>query len=130
ENLDHYLAIDLRDALQNVVADGLREARLETGYRFERLLKLRQQLLLGDLALPLLLRRQVDQEFGHIDLLRVRAVLRASRLGYHRADFGELSQYVAHARAFLHRLSYGDSGWKREIHPYGAFIELGEKLAA
>src|SRR5581483_12494749 len=62
EHLDDDLAVDLRNALEDVVADRLRNRRFETGNAADRLFHLGGQILPRNPARPLRRRLQVDEE--------------------------------------------------------------------
>ena len=53
KHFDHDLAVDLRNALEHVVANRLREARLDAGNASERRVHLIDQLILRQAARPL-----------------------------------------------------------------------------
>jgi hypothetical protein len=80
ERLDDDLSVDLRDALEHVVADGLREARLDAGNRLEGRVHLLDELLLANVRTPLLGRLHGDQKLRHVDHLGIGPVFRPSSL--------------------------------------------------
>ena len=130
KHLDHDLAVDLRNALEDVVTDRLREARVDAGNRVERVVHLGDQLFLRDVPRPFRCRLHVHEELGHVDQLGVGPVLRPAGLRNHRAHFRKLPQKRADARALARRLADGDAVGQHRIDPDGPFVQLGQKLAA
>src|SRR5207247_3276168 len=69
EHLDDNLAIDLRDALQNIVANGLREAGFDAGNSHQSLFHLIDELLFGQSPKPARGRVEIYQELRHVNHL-------------------------------------------------------------
>src|SRR5713226_2326131 len=94
-----YLTVDLRDGLEHVVADRLREARLDPGKARHRPVHLVDQLALARAASPLRLGLQVHQHLAHVDELGIGAVLGPAALGDDALDFRNGRQSRAESAA-------------------------------
>src|SRR5579862_49429 len=81
EYLDDDLALDLRDAFQDIVPHRHRKARVDPRHLADFGVHLVQQLDPGDAALPFGFRLQVDEELEHVDRLGIGAILRPAGLG-------------------------------------------------
>ena len=100
------------------------------GIVIERLVHLRDQLFLGDLAPPLRLRFQIDEELRHVDRLRIGAVLGPAGLAKSPTRPPGTAQQSARTRAQLPRgLADGDARRQREVDPDVAFVQLRQEFA-
>src|SRR4029079_2983976 len=106
EDLDDDLPVDLGNALQYVVPDRLRKARLHAGHAIESSFHFIDYVMLRDLALPLRLGLQVDVNLRHADQLRIGAVFRPARLVHDGVDFGDVRNGLTDTRHLVSR--FGD----------------------
>jgi len=128
EQLDDDLAVDLRDGFEDLVAYRLAEGRLDTRHVVQLVFHVADQLFLGHALAPGAVRFQVDQHFGHVDVLRVGAVFRAAALGDHRLDFGEVGDDAAQLAQFAACLIDGNRGRQGDVDPDRAFVEFRQEL--
>ncbi len=129
-HLDHDLALDLRDGLEHVVADRLRERRVHAGDHGQALVHFFDQLLVREAFAPLFGGLHVHKYLGHAQCLRVSTVFRLAGLGHHGAHFGDgqqgLAGHAQHVGCFVLR----HAGRHVPVHPKRAFVELRQKLRA
>jgi len=130
EHLDHDLAVDLRNAFENVVANRLREGRLDRRQCLQRLFHFIHHLPLADRALPFRLRFQIHQEFGHVDQFGVSAIFRATGLGNHGIDFRRFQQDAANLPVLRLRLADRNRRWQLHVEPQRPFVEFRQELGA
>src|SRR5712671_5585216 len=88
KDFDHDLAIDLRNAFEHVIANGLAKAGIDAGNGIEGPIDLRDNLFLVHAVTPGFGGFQIHEEFGHVDQLRIGAVFGTARLGNDGIDFG------------------------------------------
>src|ERR1043166_633438 len=130
KNFDDNLSVDLRDALEDIVADGLREARLDARQGADRAVHLVHQLVFGDFAGPLLDGLKADEKLRHVDELGIGAVFGAAGFGDDRLDLGDGAQGIADAGALAGGFAHGDAGRKHDIDPGRAFIQFRKEFRA
>ena len=130
EHLDDDLPVNLRNALENVVADRLRDRGVESGNAADRFFDLRRQLLASETARPLGWRFQIDEKLGHVDGLRVGPIFGPACLGDHLRHLGELANNAPHLRAEPRGLGHGYARRQHQVHPERPLVELGQELRA
>ena len=94
-HLDHDLPLDLRDGLEHVVPDRLRERRVDARDAGELKIHFLDQLLTRESLAPLFHRFHIHEHLGHAEGFGVGAVFRLAGLGDHRSHLGNLEQLGA-----------------------------------
>src|SRR5262249_60101004 len=110
KDFDDDLPIDLRNALQHVIAYGLREAGLKAWDGVKRLVHLFDECLFGHLAAPLGRRFEIHKELGHIDHLWIGAIFGAASFGDDGLDFGKAPENSANLPAQPRRFAHRNAG--------------------
>ena len=122
KHFDHNLPVDLGDALQHVVADGLRKARFDARNDGQRLVHLFNELFASDLAGPFPRRFQIHKNFRHVHQLGISSVFWPAGFGDDRPYFRKLTQDFAHARQLQGRFAHRKAWRQIDVNPNRSFI--------
>ena len=128
EHLDDNLAIDLRDALQNIVANGLREAGFDAGNSHQSLFHLIDELLFGQSPQPARGRVEIYQELRHVNHLGIGAILRAAGFGDDGSHFRKLTQERSNAGCFPRGFTDRNPWGQHDIDPKTPLVEFRQKF--
>ena len=108
----------------------LRERRLDARDLADLGVHLGQQLRFCHALAPFRLGLHVHQQLGHVDELRIGAVLRPPGLGGHAHHLGRPADRLPDAAIELLRLGDRYARGQEYIHPDGAFVQLRQELGS
>ena len=130
KNFDDDLTVNLRNAFQHVVADGLGETRFHARQRVEGLVHRHENLRFRHAGTPFGRRFQVHETLGHVDRFGVSAVFGPPGFRDDGLHFGNGVQQLPDSSCLSHGLVDGNAGRQVGVDPDRSLVEFRQELCS